>query len=200
MDSTHIKTVSVTKKHSSPYYQHTEFLLIIVFFGTASGLWHGYFNTCHDNFNLNQINMTIMKKVMMLAVVAALIGLSAPQVSAQVPSSTQGTSTQPDDRQSTQPSDRTTTQPDASQPSTGTSTGTGTSKSSDAHKADFGDEIQASDLPAAVTRALNEKYPGYTTDKAYRGKDGTYKIKVSKGDEKQTLFLDARGESVKSMK
>lgn len=147
-----------------------------------------------------------MKKVMMLAVVAALIGLSAPQVSAQVPSSTQGTSTQPDDRQSTQPdqstqpSDRTTTQPDASQPSTGTSTGTGTSKSSDAHKADFGDEIQASDLPAAVTRALNEKYPGYTTDKAYRGKDGTYKIKVSKGDEKQTLFLDARGESVKSMK
>lgn len=131
-----------------------------------------------------------MKKLMILAVVAALIGISAPQVSAQVPSSSQGTSTQPDDRQSTQPEDMS-----APQPSTGTSTsgseGTVVSQYS---------EVKAIDLPAAVTRALNEKHPGYKTEKAFIGKDGTYKIKVSKGEENQTLFLDARGEAVKMQK
>jgi hypothetical protein len=134
--------------------------------------------------------MTVMKKLMILAVVAALIGISAPQVSAQVPSSSQGTSTQPDDRQSTQPEDMS-----APQPSTGTSTsgseGTVVSQYS---------EVKAIDLPAAVTRALNEKHPGYKTEKAFIGKDGTYKIKVSKGEENQTLFLDARGEAVKMQK
>lgn len=133
-----------------------------------------------------------MKKLMILAVVAALVGISAPQISAQVPSSSQGTSTQPeaqpDDRQSTQPEDMSAPQP---------STETGTSEKA---VSQYNVEVNAIDLPAAVTRSLNEKHPGYKTEKAYIGKDGTYKIKVSKGDEKQTLFLDARGEAVKMQK
>jgi hypothetical protein len=138
-----------------------------------------------------------MKKLMILAVVAALIGISAPKMSAQVPSSSQGTSTQPDDRQSTQPEDMS-----APQPSTGTSTqpNTETSTESQGTVVSQYSEVKAIDLPAAVTRALNEKHPGYKTEKAFIGKDGTYKIKVSKGEENQTLFLDARGEAVKMQK
>lgn len=150
-----------------------------------------------------------MKKVMILAVVLALLGIAAPNTSAQVPGSSQPSSTeQDDDRQSTSPSQSTTqpgsttqpSQPSGTQPGTSGSSGTTGTSGSSSSMSEYNEEVRSSDLPAAITRSLNEKYPGYKTDKAWRGKDGTYKIKVSKGDEAQTLFFDARGESVKMNK
>jgi hypothetical protein len=72
--------------------------------------------------------------------------------------------------------------------------------SSGSMSATYNKEVKTSELPAAVTRSLNEKYPGYKTDKAFKAEDGTYKVSISKGDEKQTLFFDERGESVKMQK
>ena len=143
-----------------------------------------------------------MKKLMILAVVAALLGISAPNY-AQVPSSSQGTTTQPDERddQSTQPS----TQPTSpsTSPSTAPSKAPGTTTqpgSTMGTESQYTVEVKSTDLPAAITRSINEKYPGYKTEKAFRGNDGTYKVKVSKDDEKQTLFFDERGETVKMQK
>ena len=131
-----------------------------------------------------------MKKVMIVAVVAALLGICAPNVSAQVPGSSQPSSTQQDDDRDQQ------NQQGVQQGETGTSESqTGTSGA--ASSMNFNEEVKTADLPAAITKTINEKYPGYKTEKAYRSEDGHYKVKISKGDEMQTLFLDQRGESVK---
>ena len=132
-----------------------------------------------------------MKKVMILAVVAALFGISAPTF-AQVPGSSQPSSTQEDDReQSTQPS------APASVPGTEAEKSEGTHESM---ASQYTTEVKVADIPAAITRSLNEKYPGFKTDKALLGTDGTYKVKVSKGEDKQVLFFDARGEAIKIQK
>jgi hypothetical protein len=153
--------------------------------------------------------MKIMKKIMILAVVAALLGISAPNTLAQVPGSSQPSSTQQDDdvnQESTTPSSPTTqpgtsgSQPGTSGSQSGTSGSAGTSGSSTSTMSEYNEEVKSADIPAAITRSLNEKYPGYKTEKAFRAKDGTYKVKVSKGDETQTLFFDERGESVKMHK
>ncbi len=147
-----------------------------------------------------------MKKVMILAVAAALIGLAAPNTMAQVPGSSQPSSTpsqqQEDDLEKQTPSS--TTQPGTSGSSgdygtSGSQSGsqTGTSGTS---AIEYKDEVKTADLPEAITRSINEKYPGYKTEKVFRGSDGTYKVKLSKGEEMQTLFLDARGEVVKMKK
>jgi hypothetical protein len=145
-----------------------------------------------------------MKKLMILAVVAFLLGISAPNY-AQVPSSSQGTTTQPDegDDLNTQPSAQPTspsTSPSPT-PSTTPSTAPATQPGSTmGTESKYSVEVKSADLPAAVTRSINEKYPGFKAEKAYRATDGTYKVKVSKDDEKQTLFFDERGESVKMQK
>ena len=118
---------------------------------------------------------------------------------------TSGTSTQKqqDKKQSTGTSGSgTSTSGSGTGTSSGTGTGTGSSvgSSSSSMSSEYNEEVKASDLPAAITRSMNEKYPGYKTEKAHKAKDGTYKVTVSKGDEKQTLFFDARGESVKMQK
>lgn len=58
-------------------------------------------------------------------------------------------------------------------------------------------EIQKEDLPEAVTAALNETYAGYSIEKAFSGSDGTYKVKLLKGDEKIAVFYNADGEFIK---
>jgi len=137
-----------------------------------------------------------MKKVMILAVVAALLGISAPNTMAQVPGSSQPSSTTQEDEKA-QPSTSPSTQPGSQ---TGTSGSEGTSGSPGTMSTEYSEVANISELPAAITRSLNEKYPGFKADKAYLGKDGTYKVKVSKGEEKQVLFFDARGEAVKMHK
>ncbi|HEX2393816.1 MAG TPA: hypothetical protein VHI78_00630 [Bacteroidales bacterium] len=155
--------------------------------------------------------MNVMKKVMILAVVAALLGISAPNTMAQVPGSSQPSSTEQEDERdqpTTQPSSPTTqpsspsTQPSTQPGTSGTQSGAqqGTSGSQSSSAVEYKEEVKTADLPAAITRSINEKYPGYKTEKAFRGADGTYKVKISKGDEMQTLFFDERGESVKMQK
>jgi len=136
-----------------------------------------------------------MKKVMILAVVAAVLGISAPTF-AQVPGSTQPSSTQEDEKdQTTQPS------VPASGSEVEKSQGTTTKEGShESMGSQYTTEVKSVDIPAAITRSLNEKYPGFKADKVYLGTDGTYKVKVSKGEDKQVLFFDARGEAVKLQK
>jgi hypothetical protein len=126
-----------------------------------------------------------MKKIMILAVVTALIGFSLPQsASAQ---------------QSTTPQDNEQNVHETQLPQeTGTSgTGTGTASPS-SNK--YVTEVKVSELPSAVSRAISERYPGYKTEKAFKSSDNTYKVTLMKDDEKQTIFLDEKGESVKMIK
>jgi hypothetical protein len=58
-------------------------------------------------------------------------------------------------------------------------------------------EIKVEDIPDQVTATLKKDYPSYTTDKAFKGDDGTYKIKVSKENLKQVLFFNNKGEVLK---
>ncbi len=190
-----------------------------------------------------------MKKIMILAVVAALVGLSLPQsVSAQTGSSTQddqgtqatpntqgtgtnsqgtgssadpygtgsqGTGTQGTGTQSESHKKNTQGTGTGSQGTgtgtqgTGTgsgSTGTGTTGSgsmgtgSSTGAASNYTEIKTTDLPSAVSTSISEKYPEYKTEKVFRGKDGTYKVKLSKDDKEETVFFDQRGDAVKMQK
>jgi hypothetical protein len=61
-------------------------------------------------------------------------------------------------------------------------------------------EIKVSDLPASITSAISEKYPGYTVEKAFHGKDGSYKVFVSNAEGKLNLIYNEKGEFVKILK
>ena len=61
-------------------------------------------------------------------------------------------------------------------------------------------EITVDKLPQAVTKALEKDYAGFKTEKAYQGDDGTFKVKVSKGDDMSLLFYNGNGELTKSEK
>ena len=61
-------------------------------------------------------------------------------------------------------------------------------------------EITVADIPEAVSAAIAKDYAGYTTDKAFMGEDGTFKVAVSKGDVKEVLFFDAKGGLIKAEK
>ena len=58
-------------------------------------------------------------------------------------------------------------------------------------------EIKVEELPEAVTKSVSNAYTGYKIDKAYRGEDNSYKVKVAMGDLKYHLFYDAQGELIK---
>ena len=61
-------------------------------------------------------------------------------------------------------------------------------------------EITVDQLPQAVSDAIAKDFVGFKTDKALKGDDGSFKVKVSKGDDKSVLFYSANGELVKSEK
>ncbi|MGE5394276.1 MAG: PepSY-like domain-containing protein [Candidatus Saccharibacteria bacterium] len=55
-------------------------------------------------------------------------------------------------------------------------------------------EIKTSELPDAVTKSINRSYAGYKIDKAFRDKDeDSYKVKVEKGNTKEFLYFDNKG-------
>lgn len=58
-------------------------------------------------------------------------------------------------------------------------------------------EIKAEELPEAVTKSISNAYTGYKIDKAYKGEDDSYKVKVAMGDLKYALFYDEKGELIK---
>ncbi|MEN6455141.1 MAG: hypothetical protein ABFD10_12860 [Prolixibacteraceae bacterium] len=58
-------------------------------------------------------------------------------------------------------------------------------------------EIPKENVPATVTESLGKDYSGYMIDKAYLGDDGSYKLDVSHGDVKYTLYYKENGELIK---
>ena len=61
-------------------------------------------------------------------------------------------------------------------------------------------EITVDQIPEAVSKALEKDYVGYKTDRVFLGDDGTYKLEISKGDNKSVLFFTDKGELLKSEK
>lgn len=59
-------------------------------------------------------------------------------------------------------------------------------------------EVKVEEVPEAVNKAIIESYAGFTIEKALLGDDGTYKVKVTKGDKKQVLFYTANGDLIKA--
>lgn len=59
-------------------------------------------------------------------------------------------------------------------------------------------EVKVEEIPESVSKAITAAYAGYTIDKALLGDDGTYKVKVIKGDIKQVLFYTASGDLIKT--
>jgi len=58
-------------------------------------------------------------------------------------------------------------------------------------------EIKAEELPETVTATLKETYADYAISKALLGSDGSYKVKLSMGEEHIAVFFNANGEFVK---
>jgi len=58
-------------------------------------------------------------------------------------------------------------------------------------------EIKAEELPETVTATLNDSYADYTISKALLGSDGSYKVKLSQGEEHIAVFFNASGEFLK---
>jgi hypothetical protein len=151
-----------------------------------------------------------MKKVMILAVAVALLGISAPSFT-QVPGSSQPSSTTtPDDKKQdagtsgTQSGTQSGTSGTSDTWGTGSQSGTGTGTSgvgtgTSGSMSQYNEEVKISELPSAITEDLNEKYPGFKTDKAFKASDGSFKVTVSNGDEKQNLFFDENGKSISKM-
>lgn len=59
------------------------------------------------------------------------------------------------------------------------------------------EEMEVENLPEAVTKAISDGYADYTLAKAYQGSDGSYKVKLTKDDEKIAVFFNASGEFLK---
>jgi uncharacterized protein YbaA (DUF1428 family) len=58
---------------------------------------------------------------------------------------------------------------------------------------DYSEEIKERELPESVTNSLEELYPEHDVDKAYRGNDGSFKVKVKDGDDEVSVFYDSEG-------
>lgn len=58
-------------------------------------------------------------------------------------------------------------------------------------------EIKAEELPDAVKSALKTSYPDATLDKAYVNSSKEYKLDITVGDQKATVYADANGNWIK---
>lgn len=58
-------------------------------------------------------------------------------------------------------------------------------------------EIRAEELPEAVKSALKTSYPDATLDKAYVNSNNEYKLDITVGDQKATVYADANGNWIK---
>jgi hypothetical protein len=59
-------------------------------------------------------------------------------------------------------------------------------------------EITSDQLPEAVLSSLKKSYPDATIDKAYVNEKKEYKLEISVGDQKATVFADADGNWIKN--
>jgi hypothetical protein len=58
-------------------------------------------------------------------------------------------------------------------------------------------EVGADAVPAAVKTALETAYPGAKLDKAYVNEKKEYKLEISVGDQKATVYSDVNGNWLK---
>jgi len=58
-------------------------------------------------------------------------------------------------------------------------------------------EVAADAVPAAVKSTVEKSFPGTKLEKAYVNAKKEYKLEISKGDTKYTVFTDADGNIIK---
>jgi len=58
-------------------------------------------------------------------------------------------------------------------------------------------EVSADVVPAAVKSTVEKSFPGTKLEKAYVNEKKEYKLEISKGDKKYTVFSDAEGNIIK---
>lgn len=58
-------------------------------------------------------------------------------------------------------------------------------------------EVGMDALPAAVKSTIEKSFPGTKLDKAYKNDKNEYKLEISNGDKKYTVFTDASGSIIK---
>ena len=59
-------------------------------------------------------------------------------------------------------------------------------------------EISVDKLPKPVVEALTNEYKDFAIDKAWLGSDHNYKVKISKGTSKYSVFLSEQGKILKA--
>ncbi|WP_347050952.1 PepSY-like domain-containing protein [Flavobacterium olei] len=58
-------------------------------------------------------------------------------------------------------------------------------------------EVAADAIPAAVKSTVEKSFPKTKLDKAYKNGKNEYKLEISNGDKKYTIFTDASGNIIK---
>jgi len=58
-------------------------------------------------------------------------------------------------------------------------------------------EVSADAVPAAVKSTVEKSFPGTKLEKVYVNANKQYKLEISKGDKKYTVFTDAEGNIIK---
>lgn len=58
-------------------------------------------------------------------------------------------------------------------------------------------EITADAVPAAVKSTIEKSFPNTKLEKAYKNEKNEYKLEISNGDKKYTIFTDASGNIIK---
>ncbi|WP_431243264.1 hypothetical protein ACQ9BO_00730 [Flavobacterium sp. P21] len=58
-------------------------------------------------------------------------------------------------------------------------------------------EIGADAIPVAVKSTIEKSFPNTKLEKAYKNEKNEYKLEISSGDKKYTVFTDASGNIIK---
>jgi len=58
-------------------------------------------------------------------------------------------------------------------------------------------EVAADAVPAAVKSTLEKSFPNTKLEKAYKNEKNEYKLEISSGEKKYTIFTDASGNIIK---
>ncbi|MFH6993217.1 PepSY-like domain-containing protein [Flavobacterium sp. FlaQc-48] len=58
-------------------------------------------------------------------------------------------------------------------------------------------EVSADAVPAAVKSTIEKSFPNTKLEKAYKNEKNEYKLEISNGDKKYTVFTDASGNIIK---
>jgi hypothetical protein len=58
-------------------------------------------------------------------------------------------------------------------------------------------EVSADAVPAAVKSTVEKSFPNTKLEKAYKNEKNEYKLEISNGDKKYTVFTDASGNIIK---